>query len=75
MNFSKVKAAHSDGFYNCIEHIKDLRIEKAKNLLKSTDKSITEIAALCGIPDYNYFTKVFKSETNETPSKYRKSNK
>ena len=57
------------------EHIKNLRIEKAKNLLKSTDKSINEIAALCGIPDYNYFTKVFKSATNETPSKYRKNNK
>ena len=48
------------------------RIEKAKNLLESTDDPIYIICAQVGIPDYNYFTKVFKKEVGTTPRDYRK---
>lgn len=47
------------------------RIEHALFLLNTTDLSIQDIAALCGIPDLNYFTKTFKKYQNMTPTEYR----
>ena len=54
--------------------IKRRRIEKAKELLMQTDDAIASIAENVGMPDYNYFSKVFKAETGLTPTGYRKSN-
>lgn len=55
------------------EHIRKLRIEKAKDLLRArADLSITEIAAMCGFKDYNYFITVFKKLTGITPKAYRR---
>ncbi|MCD8022616.1 MAG: AraC family transcriptional regulator, partial [Lachnospiraceae bacterium] len=45
------------------EYVRDLRLEEAKNLLKTTDLSITDIAMRVGFDDYNYFSRVFKKET------------
>ena len=47
------------------------RIELAKNLLERTDEPIYIISVEVGIPDYNYFTKVFKKATGITPRDYR----
>ena len=55
-------------------YITQKRIEKAKELLTNTDKLIYQICVEVGIPDYNYFTKVFKKATHTTPHKYRKEN-
>lgn len=55
------------------DYIRKLRIEKAKNLLLSTDMRVSEIADNVGIKDSNYFIKVFRTETGTTPLKYRKS--
>ena len=41
-----------------------LRIDRAKELLRDTDKSITEIAADVGFDDYNYFCRVFKKSAD-----------
>lgn len=49
------------------------RIATAKTLLRTTKTTIREIAERVGIPDYNYFTKVFKKHTGKTPSQYRNS--
>ncbi|HHT08679.1 MAG TPA: helix-turn-helix domain-containing protein [Clostridiales bacterium] len=49
------------------------RIATAKTLLRTTKATIREIAERVGIPDYNYFTKVFKKHTGKTPSQYRNS--
>ena len=54
-------------------YITKKRIDEAKHLLVATDKPIYEISGLVGIPDYNYFTKVFKKQTGSAPHKYRKS--
>jgi len=54
------------------ELIHFLRIEKAKQLLQSAEIPIYIIADRVGIPDYNYFTKIFKKETGITPSVFRK---
>ncbi|MDD3403579.1 MAG: AraC family transcriptional regulator [Hespellia sp.] len=47
------------------------RVEHAIFLLNTTDLPIQDIAALCGIPDLNYFTKTFKKYQNMTPSEYK----
>lgn len=54
------------------EYICSLRVAQAKRLLSTTDHSIQEIAVMVGIPDYNYFTKFFKSRVHISPLKYRK---
>lgn len=52
------------------------RLECAKEKLKETDLSITEIAYDCGFNDSSYFTKVFKKYNNNlTPSKFLTLNK
>lgn len=55
-------------------HIKELRLNKAKQLMNDSNKKIRDIAEECGIPDYNYFTKVFKKETGLSPRSYKKKN-
>lgn len=65
----------SNHLYGCgiATKIRDLRLDRAKKLLTTTDYKINEIAAKCGIPDYNYFTKIFKLNTNGIlPRDYRK---
>ncbi len=53
-------------------YINNLRINRAKEMLRFTDKKISEIAILCGITDINYFIKLFKLSENLTPLEYRK---
>lgn len=48
------------------------RIKKAKTLLKDSTLNVNEISFLVGIPDYNYFSKLFKKVEGITPSEYRK---
>jgi YesN/AraC family two-component response regulator len=52
--------------------IRDIRIERAKQLLQSGKQPVFEIACQVGIWDYNYFTKVFNEETGVPPSTFRK---
>lgn len=51
--------------------IMSYRIKKACVLLKSTSLPIAEIASCVGIHDQRYFSKLFKSKKNCTPSQYR----
>lgn len=53
------------------EYLINLRIEKAKKLLKANTE-IKNIPALVGISDVYYFTKLFKKCVGTTPSDYRK---
>lgn len=48
------------------------RVAVACRMLELSDDSIQQIAEAVGIPDYNYFSKVFKSIEGVTPSAYRK---
>ena len=45
----------------------------ACDLLRNTEDRVSDIATEVGIPDYNYFTKVFKKAMGVTPREYRKS--
>ena len=39
--------------------------------MRSTDKSLLEIAGLVGFDDQSYFTKIFKKITGMTPRQYK----
>lgn len=52
----------------------EYRVEKAKQLLCWSAKSITEIATEVGYNDFTYFNRVFKELTGQTPGGYKKNN-
>ena len=54
------------------DYIRKLRIEKAIGLLESTRHSLSEIAYLTGFSDQSHFTRIFKKQTGQNPSVYRK---
>ncbi len=52
-----------------------LRVEKAKDLLRSTTLTINEIAYQTGFESIFYFSKFFKKKTGESPKAYRLKNR
>ena len=64
-------------FHDCmgrspIDHLMHVRIQKAVELLRSTERSITEIAFDSGFQDSNYFARCFRKIMNQTPRDYRR---
>ncbi|MDR6571159.1 chromate resistance protein ChrB domain-containing protein [Chitinophaga ginsengisegetis] len=55
------------------DYIRKLRIDKAIQLLSSTNHSLTEIAYLTGFSDQSHFTRIFRIHTGKSPSAYKKS--
>lgn len=55
------------------EYIRKLRIEKAIDLMETTQYSLTEIAFLTGFSDQSHFNRIFKKHAGIQPSIYRKS--
>lgn len=65
----------SEELYGCgvAEHLRDLRMEKAKELLRDKEElTLAEIAEQCGYTDYNYFISVFSRQTGMPPGSFRK---
>ncbi len=54
------------------EYIRKQRIEKAIELMRSSPRSLTEIAYLTGFSDQSHFTRIFKKHTGQSPSAYKK---
>lgn len=52
------------------KYIQLYRVEKAKELLLNSTKSIEEIAVAVGFANASYFCKVFKNLTGSTPSEF-----
>lgn len=52
-------------------YITDVRLERAKLLLFSNKKSISEVAYECGFADQSYFSKVFSKRFGIPPSEFR----
>lgn len=55
---------------NYNEYLNQIRIRKAKEMLKTSDAVIYEVAEKTGFHDYKYFTKVFKRICGCSPSEY-----
>ena len=53
-------------------YIADHRIAIAKNLLRTTEKSVSDIAKETGFRNGGYFSKVFYKHTRLTPNEYRR---
>ena len=51
----------------------DFRLCRAAELLRETDRSVSDIAAACGFANSSYFGKVFRSRMNLSPLAYRRS--
>ncbi|MBQ1547894.1 MAG: response regulator [Lachnospiraceae bacterium] len=59
---------------NFIEYLTNIRIERAKELLRDPNAiglSMKEISGECGYPDPNYFSRIFKKTVGVTPTEFR----
>ncbi|MBO4902306.1 MAG: response regulator [Lachnospiraceae bacterium] len=54
-----------------IKYLTDLRMQKAKELLKCSNKRSSEIAAEVGYKDPHYFSYIFKKTQGMTPTRFR----
>jgi len=59
---------------NAQDRIHYYLIEEAKNLLLSSDKTVSELAYTLGFEYPQYFSRLFKSKTGMTPLEYRNLN-
>lgn len=67
--FSKIfKEDMGEGF---VEYLTKIRMEKAKELLTTTEYSMKEICAMVGYADPNYFSRSFKKNVGVTPTEYK----
>lgn len=72
-HFSRV-VKHTLG-YSFTELLAQMRVDRAKEMLVSTDRSLLQVSLDCGFSDQSYFTKVFQKHTGSTPGDFRKSRK
>lgn len=56
---------------NFVEYVTGRRMDKAKQLLKNSDKSIKEICIEAGYSDPNYFSRIFKKYQGVSPTEYK----
>lgn len=54
-----------------IEFIKEMRINRAAQLIETGEFNMTQISYMVGINDPRYFSKCFKSKLGMTPTEYR----
>ncbi len=66
--YRKIKALTN---YSPVELLRKIRLTKARDMLSSTDKTISEIAYEVGFSAPAYFTKVFRETYGESPSEMR----
>ena len=53
------------------QYMNDYKIEQAKQLLKKTDITVTQVANSVGFSDVLSFSRFFASKTGASPQKYR----
>lgn len=69
--YRKIKAITN---YSPVELLRNIRLAKARNLLLSTEKTVSEIGYEVGFSTPAYFGKCYKDRYNETPSEVRETN-
>lgn len=57
---------------NFTDYLKELRIQKAIELMETTNQKISEIAQNVGISNRKYFSKLFKEKVGLSPAEYKK---
>ena len=57
---------------NFIDYVTDIRLDRAKEMLKAGQYSIKEITAETGYSDQNYFSRLFKRKFGLTPTEFKK---
>ena len=55
-----------------MQYITSVRLNRARMLLESSDYPIQEIGAMVGYDNPLYFSRIFKKQMGEPPSRYRK---
>lgn len=55
-----------------LEYVHTLRLEEAKHLLETSDRSIETIAGEVGYEDPGFFSRLFRRQVSMTPATYRK---
>ena len=55
-----------------LEYIDRLKLERARELLRSTNMTVSGVSHNCGFSDVKYFIGWFKKKTGTTPGQYRK---
>ncbi|GAB3996477.1 substrate-binding domain-containing protein [Spirosoma daeguense] len=68
--YRKVQALLS---MNVMDYLTEIRLKRAKYLLRETNRTMADIATETGFNSPAYFTTFFKQHTQKTPSEYRKS--
>ena len=51
--------------------LREARIKHACQLLRTTDKTVAEVAYACGFTDPKYFSRSFKQSVGQTPSEFK----
>ncbi len=64
----KIKALAN---YTPVEIIRTVRLQRAKTILSSTEKTVSEISFEVGFTSLAYFSKCYKEEFGESPSAIR----
>ncbi len=54
---------------SAMEYLRDYRMDVADIILTNADKSVTQIAQLCGFDDVNYFCRCYKAQYGISPGK------
>ena len=54
-----------------LDLLREARIKHACQLLKESDKSVSEVAYACGFTDPKYFSRTFKQSTGKAPTEWK----
>ena len=54
-----------------INYLNNYKIERSKDLLKNTNKTLLDISLEVGFNNQSYYSTIFKKYTNMTPQEYR----
>jgi len=55
-----------------MKHVRAVRLDRAKRLMRQTDLSLSEIALECGFSDQAHFTRRFRAATAAAPRSWRR---
>lgn len=60
-----------DTGYGFVDYVNNMRIQKAKELLSTTNKKVYEVGMEVGFQDESYFSRVFKKSVGIRPKEYK----